>query len=172
MTFVDTFGARQISELKSRLKISKIGKLLNGALDYHKTEFFVRDYSAGNSENTIDFIKYLQKQYPGKRIVLIWDGASYHKSAEFKAFLATVNEHCEPEQWQVTCILFAPNAPEQNPVEDIWLQTKNFLRKYWHLCKSFSVIKWLFNFFTNHQQFDFPRVTSVCTLFVTHLGLL
>ena len=44
----------------------------------------------------------------------------------------------------------------QNPVEDVWLQAKNFLRKFWPLCKSFSVVKWLFKFFTNHQEFDFP----------------
>ena len=31
-----------------------------------------------------------------------------------------------PDQWQITCIRFAPNAPEQNPVEDVWLQAKNF----------------------------------------------
>jgi hypothetical protein len=49
-------------------------------------------------------------------------------------------------------------ALEQNPVEDVWLQAKNFLRKYWHLCKSFSVIKWLFKFFTHHQKFDFPKL--------------
>lgn len=129
-----------------------------GALDYQKKEFIVRDYPIGNSDSTIKFIKYLQKQYPGKRIALIWDGASYHKSDELKAFLATVNEHCKPEQWLITCMLFAPNAPEQNPVEDIWLQAKNFVRKYWHLCKSFSVVKWLFKFVTNHQRFDFPKL--------------
>ena len=104
------------------------------------------------------FIKYLQKQYLGKIIALIWDGASYHKSDEVKEFLAVVNKNCEPEQWQITCILFAPNAPEQNPTEDIWLQAKSFVRKYWHLCKSFSAIKWLFKFFTHHQKFDFPKL--------------
>ena len=128
-----------------------------GALNYQTKEFFIRDYPGGNTDSTIDFVKYLRLQYPGQRITLIWDGASCHKSDEFKAFLTTVND-CEPEQWQITCILFAPNAPEQNPVEDIWLQTKNFVRKYWHLCKSFSVIKWLFKFFTNHQKFDFPKL--------------
>ncbi len=129
-----------------------------GALDYQKKEFIVRDYPGGDSDSTIDFIKYLRSQHPGKRIALIWDGASYHKSDELKRFLTTINQHYQPEQWQITCILFAPNAPEQNPVEDVWLQAKNFVRKYWHLCKSFSVIKWLFKFFTHHQRFDFPKL--------------
>lgn len=78
-----------------------------------------------------------------------------HKSDEIKEFLASVNDRNEPEQWLITCILFAPNAPEQNPVEDVWLQAKNFLRKFWTLCKSFSGVKWLLKFFTNHS-FDQP----------------
>ena len=129
-----------------------------GALDYQTKEFIVREYPAGNSSTTIEFIKHLQSQRPDQRIALIWDGAKYHKSDELKEFLASVNDGCEPDHWSINCILFAPNAPEQNPVEDVWLQAKNFLRKYWHLCKSFAVVKWLFKFETNHQKFDFPKV--------------
>lgn len=130
-----------------------------GALDYQTQEFIVHEYPAGNSSSTVDFIKYLQNQRPGKRIALIWDGASYHRSDEVKKFLASVNERANSKaEWQITCIRFAPNAPEQNPVEDVWLQAKNFLRKFWPLCKSFSVVKWLFKFFTNHQEFDFPKL--------------
>lgn len=129
-----------------------------GALDYQTKNFLVQEYPAGNSSSTKAFIEYLQSQYPGKRIVLIWDGASYHRSDEVKEFLASVNAEHEPEKWPITCIRFAPNAPEQNPVEDVWLQAKNFLRKFWLLCKSFTVVKWLFRFFTNYQKFDFPKL--------------
>ncbi len=129
-----------------------------GALNYQTKEFIVHAYSGGNGVNTVNFMKYLQAECSGKRIALIWDGASYHKSAEVKNFLAQVNHGYEESKWQFTCILFAPNCPEQNPVEDVWLQAKNFLRKSWHLCKSFAVVKWLFNFFTEHQKFDFPKL--------------
>jgi transposase len=44
----------------------------------------------------------------------------------------------KPNNWSITCILFAPNPPQQNPVEDIWLQAKKFLRKYWYLCRSLN----------------------------------
>jgi transposase len=129
-----------------------------GGLNYQTKEFIIREYSAGNSENTVAFIKDLQSQCPGQRIAVIWDGASYHKSEEMKTFLDSVNHGYESSQWGITCILFAPNAPQQNPVEDVWLQAKNFLRKFWHLCRTFPVVKWLFKFFTNHQQFDFPKL--------------
>jgi len=136
-----------------------------GALDYQTKEFIVREYSAGNSSNTIEFIKYLQSQRPEQRIALIWDRAKYYKSDEIKEFLAAINDDYEPGNWSITCILFAPNAPEQNPVEDIWLQAKNFLRKCWHLGKSFAVVKWLFKFATNHQKFDFPKIHQYAPCF-------
>jgi transposase len=129
-----------------------------GALNYQTKEFIVCEYDKGNSETTIDFVKYLHAAHPGKRIVLIWDGASYHTSDEFEDFLTSVNDGHKSSDWPITCIVFAPNAPQQNPVEDVWLQAKNFLRKYWHLCKSFSVVKWLFKFFTNRQKFDFHKI--------------
>jgi hypothetical protein len=34
-------------------------------------------------------------------------------------YLLSINAGEPPEEWQVTSMLFAPNAPEQNPVEDI-----------------------------------------------------
>ena len=51
----------------------------------------------------------------------------------------------------------APNEPTQNPVEDIWLHAKNFIRDY-HLCKSFSHVKKLFELVTHYQVFDFPKI--------------
>jgi putative transposase len=89
---------------------------------------------------------------------LILDEPSYHKYGEFRDFLASVNSDKEPSNWSITCILFAPHSTQQTPVEDIWLQAKNFLRKYWYLCKSFKIIKFLFEFFTKEHKFDFPKI--------------
>lgn len=131
-----------------------------GALDYGKKEFLVQGYPTANSECTVEFLKYLRSQRPNQRIAVIWDGASYHKYGEFKKYLESVNEGLKKSEWLITCILFAPNAPEQNPVEDIWLQAKNFVRKYYHFCKNFAVVKKLFTFFTHHQIFDFPKLNE------------
>jgi len=131
-----------------------------GALDYGKKEFLVQGYPTANSECTVEFLKYLRSQRPNQRIAVIWDGASYHKYGEFKKYLESVNEGLKKSEWLITCILFAPNAPEQNPVEDIWLRAKNFVRKYYHFCKNFAVVKKLFTFFTHHQIFDFPKLNE------------
>ncbi len=129
-----------------------------GVLNYQTKEFIVREYSAGNGENTVDFMKYLQRIYIGKRIVFIWDGATYHRSKNVKDFLASVNAGRDCTKWQITCIPFALHAPEQNPVEDVWSQGKNLLRSIWYLLKSFPAVKWLFRFFLDHQKFDFSKV--------------
>jgi len=129
-----------------------------GALNYQTKEFTIEAYPAGNGESTVNFVKNLQKKYPNKKIVLIWDGASYHRFGEFRDYLTQVNQDKLSDDLEITCILFAPNAPQQNPVEDIWLQGKNFLRKYWYLCKSFRAVKKLFELFYDCSKFDFPKI--------------
>ncbi|MEG4288026.1 IS630 family transposase [Microcoleus sp. C2C3] len=129
-----------------------------GALNYQSKEFHVQSHPSGDGKSTVKFIKYLQNKYKTRKIILIWEGASYHKYGEFKDFLLELNGDKEPDNWSINCILFPPNAPQQNPVEDIWLPAKNFLRKYWYLCRSFKIVKSLFEFFTNEHKFDFPKI--------------
>ena len=63
-----------------------------GALDIKSKEVLVRPLAKGNSKCTIEFIKYLLSKSNGQRIVLIWDGASYHKSYELQDFLNEINQ--------------------------------------------------------------------------------
>jgi transposase len=87
-------------------------------------------FPKGDNINTVAFVKHLQALYPRAKLLVIWDGASYHRYADMHTYLHTVNQGVEKKDWKVTGELFAPNAPDQNPVEDIWLKGKNFLRKY------------------------------------------
>ena len=82
-----------------------------------------------------------QDFYPDSRLWLVWDGASYHRYAEMRDYLMEINTDLPEEAWPVTCILFASNAPEQNPVEDIWLKGKNWLRKNFAFNKTFMDVK-------------------------------
>lgn len=140
------------------VKNTKERQTYYGALDYKTKEFIVKAYDAGNTENTIKFLKYLQQRRPEQKLVIFWDGATYHRSKDFKAYLNDINQDLTEEEWSITCFRFAPNAPEQNPVEDIWLQTKNFVRKFYPLCQSFKSVKELFEFFADGQVFDFPKI--------------
>jgi hypothetical protein len=53
-------------------------------MDLMKAEFILREYKLGNGENTIKFIKELQKINVPAKLLLIWDGASYHRREEMK----------------------------------------------------------------------------------------
>ncbi len=54
-----------------------------------------------------------------------------------------VNAGLLPEQWPLTLIGLATNAPEQNPIEDVWLDGKTQIRKQAGL-KTFAQVKSLF----------------------------
>ena len=109
-----------------------------GALNLYHHDVTLMPYEKGNEDNTIAFMKHLRTLNPGKQIILLWDGATYHTSSKVCTYLSQVNQGLEEKDWKVTCLLFAPNAPEQNPVEDIWLKGKNFLRKYFYKNRFFE----------------------------------
>ena len=52
----------------------------------------MREYEAGNSKNTVLFVKYLQNLNKGARILRFWEGASYHKYAEMRDDMGLVNQ--------------------------------------------------------------------------------
>jgi putative transposase len=129
-----------------------------GALNLHNKDFFVTPSDSGNGENTVLFIQHLQALHPNKKLIIIWDGASYHCCDEVKSYLSEVNKGLEKKDWKVTCILFAPHAPDQNPVEDAWLRGKNYLRKHFYENKTFNQVKDSFINFLNRQIFDFKKI--------------
>ena len=121
-----------------------------GAINLLTKSLHLKAYEKWDSTSTIDYVRYVQSLYPGKKIWLLWDNASYHRSAAFKTFLAQENQGLSQEEWRVYCLPFAPHAPEQNPIEDLWLKGKNFLRKNFFLNKTFASVKQCFvNFLTS-----------------------
>lgn len=80
---------------------------------------------------TISFLEYLQSQGPRRKLLIICDDASYHCLQEIKDYLDLLNTEKEKEQLLIACERFAPNAPQQNPVEDIWLQAKRLIREFY-----------------------------------------
>lgn len=128
-----------------------------GVMNLYNQEFLITPYERGNGNNTVSFIKHLQALHPDKKLILLWDRARYHYGKEVQAYLSTLNHGLAEENWKVACLLFAPNAPDQNPVEDIWLQGKNFLRRHFYENKTFQQIKQSFLSFLNKKVFDFEK---------------
>jgi transposase len=126
-------------------------------MNLYNQAFIVTPYERGDGESTIAFMKYLQALHPNKKLIIIWDRASYHGSEAVQAYLSQVNQGLEEKDWTVTFLLFAPNAPDQNPVEDVWLQGKNFLRRHFYENKTFNQVKWSFLNFLNRKVFNFGK---------------
>lgn len=128
-----------------------------GAVNCFSKEFIIKDYPRGNGVHTVEFLKFLQMINPGKKIYIFWDGASYHKFSETREYLKEINYKLYKKDWKIECILFAPHAPEQNPVEDIWLKGKTELREKFETNDSFGeVVKYFLNFL-NKNIFDLNK---------------
>ena len=129
----------------------------HGAWDCISGEVILKPCQTANSASSIEFVKYLQAQSPGAKIVRVWDGASYHRSQEWRDFLSQVNPR---EDWNVHCLRFPPYAPEENPVENIWGQAKQLLRQLHQRCRSFKFTLKLFELFINYRLFTLPDLSS------------
>ncbi len=64
------------------------------------------------SPQVIEFLKHLQRQLPGKLLVL-WDGAMIHRSR-------LVREYLESLQGRIDAAMLPGYAPELNPTEYVW----------------------------------------------------
>ena len=147
------------SRIEIPIKNQKQRQTYYGAINYRTGKVIVQEYPQGNTENTIKFVKYLVEQNREAKIVIIWDGAKYHCSQEFREYLKIVNEGKPEQEWIIKCIKLAPNAPEQNPLEDVWLQGKEMLRRYWSICKNFKIAKWLFKWTISQDLFSFAKLS-------------
>jgi transposase len=75
-----------------------------------------------------------------------------------KKFLGEQNEELEEEKWKVRCQRFALYAPEENPVEAIWLQLTTLLRRCYRFGKHFKIVKYLFKIFVNLKLFNLTNL--------------
>lgn len=73
----------------------------------------------GNQTETVRILKNLVKQYPDKKICLIWDNASWHKGKELREQL------CRGKSLAKLHLINLPAyAPETNPIEHVWQYAK------------------------------------------------
>src|ERR1700704_3729067 len=73
-----------------------------GALNLLTQEFHVYEAPTGNGVNTVAYLRWCQTLYPDKQLVLLWDGASYHRGEEMQKFLTETNDNLAEADWKVT----------------------------------------------------------------------
>ena len=59
----------------------------------------------------MEFVKYLQKQKPGKRQEIFEEGATYHDSQEFREYLMLINQEKPEEKWLINCTTICSKFP-------------------------------------------------------------
>ena len=135
-----------------------------GALNCYTGEFILKPYESGNTRSTVSFVESLYRTAPEAQHVIIWDGASHHRSDEFRKYLAEKNDGLSKDEYKITCLFFAPNAPEQNSVEDVWLRGKTEVRRCFSKIKSFDDAKDIFERFLEDTRFFFKKTKSYISL--------
>lgn len=129
-----------------------------GAIEPLSGDVIVIPTETANGYWTTIFVEYLRQHYPGKRLILLWDGASYHRGVQMQDYLEALNLKRSRDEWWVTCVLFAPNAPDQNPIEDVWLKAKQYVRKHWRECPTFKLVMQMFEAALNTHSFRFEKL--------------
>ena len=119
-----------------------------GFLDQNTHICQVFEIKRGNSIETIRVLKKLTKQYPDKRICIVWDNAKWHKSKQLREQLKK-GKSLE----RIHLIALEPYAPETNPIEHVWGYAKNKLAN--KAGRDFEEIKQQFMRLTNQQVFAY-----------------
>lgn len=105
--------------------------LLNG-----RTSLFPAD--TANGANTVAFLQWLRWRHQCRPIIGLWDRARYHWCDEVKTYLRSLNGERPESERAIHLIPFATYAPEQNPIEDVWLAGKRHVRRQWDRLETFD----------------------------------
>jgi transposase len=127
--------------------------VLNG-----RTSLFPAD--KGKGANTVAFLKWLRWRHQCRPMICVWDRASYHWCEEVRTYLRTINGDRSEAERAIHLIPFARYAPEQNPIEDVWLAGKREVRRQWFRLDTFADVKAcfsttiVFHSSTNHEKLN------------------
>lgn len=75
---------------------------------------FMKDHQ--NMHLTVETLKEIRGFYPRQAILLLWDGAGWHKGSKVQEFLKA--------DGNIEVIYFPPYSPEENPQEHVWKKAR------------------------------------------------
>lgn len=119
-----------------------------GFLDQKYRICQVFEIKRGNQQETIRVLKTLLKQYPNKKVCVVWDNAAWHKG---KLLRSNLSKGKSLERLHL--ISFPPYAPEHNPIEHVWQYAKNKISNRSE--KSFEEIKQSFLSLIDNHLFSY-----------------
>lgn len=108
-----------------KVEQKKEARCFYGVLDLKAKRCHLRDFSRMVSKNTVEVLRGLEKEYQGKKVLLVWDGAPWHRG-EVRKYLA------EPKKWNLWIEYFPAYHPDLNPQEHVWKEAR---RNVTHNCE-------------------------------------
>ena len=82
-----------------------------GAYLYNEGLVRISPCDRANSETTMDMLQQLRDEFPERRIIVVWDGASYHRSRRVFA---------RAQELGIELIRLPAYSPDFMPVESLW----------------------------------------------------
>ena len=128
-----------------------------GALNLFTGRATIRKYDRANSESTIRFLKDLLRANQRCKLTIFWDGVGYHRSKLVKSFLEKINKGKTGLKAKLNLVQLAPNAPEENPIEDVWLSGKSYIRRQVNY-NDFSEIQFDFEKSVTNRKYKFNKI--------------
>jgi transposase len=78
-----------------------------------------------NGPEIITALRTFQTRHPGKKIVIVWDNASWHRSKDLRALLGPGKEF-----ENIHLIWMPPYSPDHNPIEHVWKDAKETIANW------------------------------------------
>lgn len=97
---------------KIEVSNTKQNRSLYGFLNIKSGKEHVYKAPKQNMHETVKCLGKIEKIYRGKKILLIWDGAGWHKGSKVQEFIDKAGN--------IEVLYFPPYSPEENPQEHVW----------------------------------------------------
>ena len=106
---------------KIKVDTQREGSSFYGALNVQTGRCHLQEIAGKQvSERTVEFLASLEQEYSGKRVLLLWDGAPWHRG-KVRDYLKRTDKACWME-----IMYFPPYSPELNPQEHVWKAAKRY----------------------------------------------
>ena len=107
--------------LEIRVDRKREGRSFYGALNVRTGQCHLKEIVGKQvSERTVEFLESLEQTYAGKRVLLLWDGAPWHRG-KVREYLRRTLKKC----W-IEILYFPPYSPDLNPQEQVWKAAKGY----------------------------------------------
>lgn len=135
---------------KTILKVNKSLERQNyfGAWNIHSKQEHLIELDWQNTTTIISALEELTKQYVGKKLMIIWDNAGWHRSKELKSHLGVGNKFSH-----IQLVWLPPYAPDHNPQEHIWKFAKEETKN--EATDTFKELKSIFHDSIQNKVFDY-----------------